>query len=144
MRMIRVPFLDGKAQAGRASIPDDADFHIMRIRWMPAPLSDRPPDRYMAIYVDGDSLLDARIHPGDWVMFRMQDFAEDGQLVVVAHGHGVCVKYWHPIDDETVELRSANPRFKPQTWGIEQLRIRGVVVMAGQDFEKEGDREDEA
>lgn len=133
MRIVKVPVLDRPVAAGRASDSDD-DYQIVGYRYMPTPLFDNPNDRYVVMRVSGDSLIDARIHSGDWVMYRMTESAPSGSLAVIATPNGLTVKFFHPRPDGTVSLESANAKFRPQVWLESELVIRGVVVFSGIDW----------
>ena len=81
-----------------------------------------------ALQVKGDSMIDADICEGDLVIVRQQPIAENGEIVVALMGDEATVKRLF-ISDTLIELRAANPAYRPIR--IEQgdeLRILGKVV----------------
>ena len=74
-----------------------------------------------ALRVRGDSMIDAGIHEGDYVVVRQQDRANAGQIVVALLEDEATVKYYQPRR-ERVELVAANSKYKP------------IVVERGTDF----------
>ena len=80
-----------------------------------------------ALKVRGDSMIDAGIHEGDYVVVRQQDRANAGQIVVALLEDEATVKYYQPRRDR-IELVAANAKYKPIA--IERgndFRILGVV-----------------
>ena len=81
-----------------------------------------------ALQVKGDSMVEANISEGDFVIVRQQPIAENGEIVVALLGDEATVKRLY-ISDTAIELRPANPAYRPIR--IEQgddLRILGKVV----------------
>lgn len=132
MKLLRVPLLNQAFSAGRAT--DLGDAKILGYRDVPAPKNHNPLHQYVMTTIAGNSLIDAHIADGDWILWRVDHKAKTGDLVVVATPYGVTVKYWHPKPDGTVRLHSANKLYKPQVWLISEVKIRGVVVMSGRDY----------
>lgn len=81
------------------------------------------------LQVKGDSMIDALVYDGDWVIIQHQQTAERGEMVVawLKDREETTLKYYHP-DGETVELRPANPAYKPIPVPADQLEIQGKVV----------------
>lgn len=132
MKFLFVPMLDHSLFAGRPV--DLGDARIVGYRWLPKPVGATPQDQYLVATVTGDSLRDARIADGDWVMFRVNSQAQPGQLCVIATPDGLTVKFFHPQPDGTVRLRSAHPQHPDRQWEATDIKIRGVVVASGQDW----------
>lgn len=81
-----------------------------------------------ALQVKGDSMIDADIHDGDFVVVRRQPVAESGDIVVAMLDDEATVKRLS-ITEEVIELRPANPnhapiRIKPE----DDLHILGKVL----------------
>ena len=74
-----------------------------------------------ALRVRGDSMIDAGIHDGDYVVVRQQQAANAGQIIVALLEDEATVKYYQPRR-ERIELIAANPNHKP------------IVVERGKDF----------
>ncbi|MBF0213400.1 MAG: repressor LexA [Magnetococcales bacterium] len=107
------PILAVENQVGELSV----DAHIVR-------------GTCFALQVKGDSMVDADIHDGDYVIVRQQPIAEHGDIVVALLGDETTVKRLY-ISDTVIELRPANAAYRPIT--IEQadeLRILGKVLAA--------------
>ncbi len=85
------------------------------------------PSGLFALRVRGDSMIDAGIHEGDYVVVRQQDRAQAGQIVVAMLEDEATVKYYQPKRDR-VELVAANEKYKPIVVerGVE-FRVLGVV-----------------
>ena len=80
-----------------------------------------------ALRVRGDSMIDAGIHEGDYVVVRQQERANAGQIVVALIEDEATVKYYRP-KRERVELVAANEKYAPIV--VEpgrEFRILGVV-----------------
>jgi repressor LexA len=84
-------------------------------------------DGLFALRVRGDSMIDAGILEGDYVIVRSQDRANPGEIVVGLLGDEATVKYFRPKRGG-VELVAANPRYAPiQVGADEGFRVLGVV-----------------
>ena len=85
------------------------------------------PSGLFALRVRGDSMIDAGIHEGDYVVVRQQDRASAGQIIVALLEDEATVKYYQPRR-ERVELVAANAKYKPIVVerGME-FRILGIV-----------------
>jgi len=85
------------------------------------------PDGLFALRVRGDSMIDAGIHDGDYVVVRQQDRANAGQIVVALIGEEATVKYYRPKRDH-IELEPANERLQPIVVQRDaEFRVLGVV-----------------
>ena len=91
------------------------------------------PSGLFALRVRGDSMIDAGIHEGDYVVVRQQDRATAGQIVVAMLGDEATVKYYQPRKAprgsvERIELVAANSKYEPIV--VErgtEFRVLGVV-----------------
>jgi repressor LexA len=80
-----------------------------------------------ALRVRGDSMIEAGILDGDFVIVHSQDRAEAGAMVVALVEDEATVKYYRPRG-ERVELEPANANYKPLVVEREaQFRILGTV-----------------
>ena len=85
------------------------------------------PRGLFALKVRGDSMIDAGILAGDYVVVRHQETAGAGEIVVALVGDEATVKYYRPRED-SVELVSANPKYEPIVVAEEsEFRILGTV-----------------
>jgi repressor LexA len=76
--------------------------------------------------VNGDSMIDAQIASGDFVVVKKQERAATGQMVVARTDDGeATLKYWFPEHDR-IRLQPANSAMKPIY--VENASVVGVVV----------------
>jgi len=82
-----------------------------------------------ALQVKGDSMIDALVHDGDWVIIKYQNAAERGDMVVawITDREETTLKYYHP-EGAQVRLQPANPAYEPIYVPAERLEIQGKVV----------------
>jgi repressor LexA len=69
-------------------------------------------ERLFALQVRGDSMIDAGILPGDYVIVHKQETARPGETVVALVGEEATVKYYQPRKGH-VELVAANDKYQP-------------------------------
>jgi len=92
-------------------------------------------DGLFALRVRGDSMIDAGIHDGDYVIVRKQDRAEPGTMVVAIINDEATVKYYRPRAGH-IELEPANEKYQPivvepgASFGIAGA-VRGVIRTVG-------------
>lgn len=85
------------------------------------------PSSLFALRVRGDSMIDAGIFEGDYVIVRQQEKADAGAIVVALIEDEATVKYYQPKRDR-IELVAANEKYKPiVVEQISEFRILGVV-----------------
>jgi repressor LexA len=90
---------------------------------------------YFLLRVRGDSMDEAGINDGDFVLVRQQAVAETGDRVVALIDDEATVKEFHPQDDVVVlKPRSSNPKNKPIILDHD-FQIQGIVVAAVPNFE---------
>ena len=77
--------------------------------------------------VTGDSMVDAHIADGDYVIVTKQRTAQPGQMVVAQTEDGeATLKYWYPEKSRRrIRLQPANSRMKPIY--VKNARVLGVV-----------------
>jgi len=78
------------------------------------------------LQVKGDSMIDAGIDDGDWVVAEQRDDARNRDIVIVAHGDEGIIKRFSPMNDGVL-LLSENERYEPMHVKSEQAKILGVV-----------------
>ncbi len=79
-----------------------------------------------ALQVRGDSMIEAQIADGDFVVIRQQKTAQPGQMVVAQTEEGeATLKYWFP-EAGRVRLQPANSSMKPLY--VTNAQVVGVVV----------------
>jgi len=90
------------------------------------------PAGLFALRVRGDSMIDAGILEGDYVVVRRQERASAGDIVVGLLDDEATVKYFRPRDSH-IELVPANPKYQPIVVGKNaerdsEFRVLGVVT----------------
>ena len=86
------------------------------------------PGRY-ALKVRGDSMVDAGILAGDYVVVKFQEQARNGQIVAaLIDGTETTIKKLRRERDGRITLIPANSHMKPLIYTPSRVRIQGVVV----------------
>jgi repressor LexA len=83
--------------------------------------------KVFALRVCGQSMIDAGIHDGDYLIVEPCDTADDGRTVVAEIDGRVTVKKIFR-DGDCIKLQPANPEMLPLVVPGEDVRVRGVVV----------------
>jgi repressor LexA len=79
-----------------------------------------------ALKVKGDSMIDAQIADGDYVVIKKQKTAQPGQMVVAQTPEGeATLKYWHP-EANRIRLQPANSEMSPIY--VKEASVLGIVV----------------
>jgi repressor LexA len=86
------------------------------------------PAGLFALRVRGDSMIDAGILEGDYVVVRRQERASAGDIVVGLLGEDATVKYYRPRGSH-VELVAANPDYQPIVVGKDPERDSGFRIL---------------
>ena len=81
-------------------------------------------DRFI-LKVSGNSMIEAHIQDGDYVIIQRQKTASDGQMVVAKTDSGETLKYWYP-EGNRIRLQPANRRMSPIY--VEHAEVIGVAV----------------
>jgi repressor LexA len=83
-------------------------------------------DNHFVLKVMGDSMIDAQIADGDWVVIQKKQTAHSGDIVVAQTEDGeATLKQWFPERDR-IRLQPANPSMKPIY--VKNARVLGVLV----------------
>ena len=78
------------------------------------------------LQVSGESMIDAQISDGDYVVVKKQTSAVDGEMVVAQTDEGeATLKYWHP-EKNRIRLQPANTEMDPIY--VKRASVLGVVV----------------
>ena len=81
---------------------------------------------YFALRVSGDSMIEAQIADGDYVIVKRQIHAAPGDMVVAQTEEGeATLKYWFPEKDR-IRLQPANSTMEPIY--VDRASIVGIVV----------------
>ena len=85
------------------------------------------PRGLFALKVRGDSMIEAGIMDGDYVIVRHQERASHGEMIVALIGDEATVKFYRPKGDR-IELVPANASYEPIVVDHrEDFRIAGIV-----------------
>jgi len=116
-----LPFV-GKIAAGR---PIEA---LENINYMAVPemlKSDKP---CYVLQVQGDSMVEAGIFDGDWVIIEQRSYARNGEIVVaLIEKAEATLKYIEQSPGE-VRLIPANNAMSAMSYRLDQVEIQGVLV----------------
>ncbi len=109
-----------------AGSPILAQQNIERTLPFPSGFFDKKGDVF-ALRVSGDSMMDAAILDGDYVIVRKQNTANFGDYIVAMIEDEATVKTFAKIDGKTY-LQPENPRYDPIPFYSENCQILGKVV----------------
>ncbi|MCM8525882.1 MAG: transcriptional repressor LexA [Lentisphaeraceae bacterium] len=90
-------------------------------------------EEIFALEVNGESMREAGILDGDYIIARTAATARIGDIVVAMVNGDTTVKQLF-IHQNQVELRPANSEFKTQFYGIDEVHIQGVVIALQRTF----------
>jgi repressor LexA len=81
------------------------------------------------LQVKGDSMIDALVYDGDWVVIQHRTTAEPREMIVawIKDREETTLKYYYP-EGSQVRLQPANPAYQPIYVPADQLEIQGKVV----------------
>ena len=83
-------------------------------------------DGLFALQVSGDSMIEENIQPGDYVICRRTEVAENGQIVVAVINDGEATLKRFYREQDRVRLQPANATYGPIY--SNDCRIQGVVI----------------
>jgi repressor LexA len=84
-------------------------------------------DHYI-LQVVGDSMTDAGIHDGDWVIIKYGETAETGDIVVaLIEDREVTLKRLRRRG-ASIALEPANPNYKTRIFGPHEIKVQGKLV----------------
>ena len=86
-------------------------------------------ENIFALKVQGDSMINAGIYSGDFVIVKQQSTAENGEIIVALINDEATVKRFYKTDD-TITLKAENPLIEPFTYhkGDANISIVGKVI----------------
>ncbi len=81
---------------------------------------------HFVLEVTGDSMVEAHIDDGDYVVVKQKDTAQAGDIVVAETDDGeATLKYWFP-EKNRIRLQPANSSMEPIY--VQNAKVRGVVI----------------
>jgi repressor LexA len=85
-------------------------------------------NEYFALKVEGDSMIDAGINTGDYVIIKKTNIAESGKIVVaLIDDHEATLKRMRK-KGPSIALESANPAYETKIYNTERVKIQGVLA----------------
>lgn len=109
-----------------AGVPKDVNVEMKDHFILPISFMIQPSNTFM-LEVIGDSMLDAGIDIGDYVIVNKQSAADNGQIIVAYLDGAATLKRFMQMGD-SVLLIPENSRYEPINIKPDQLIINGVVV----------------
>jgi repressor LexA len=111
------------AATGQQDNPYAGEALLLPEEWVPAASG------VYTLQVKGDSMVDAMVSDGDWVIIKHQVTAQPGDMVVawLQDREETTLKFYYPEGDR-VRLQPANPAYQPIMVPAGQLQIQGKVV----------------
>ncbi len=110
-----------------AGVPQEA-IEQQADQFIVVPVDEYPEAEY-ALKVQGDSMVDADLHHGDWVLMTSRREPREGNVVaaLIDHGTTTLKTYLH---DEAGQpfLRSENRAYPAQIIPRDELQVQGVMV----------------
>lgn len=119
---IELPFL-GRIAAGVAI---EAIEYVAETLSVPESLIGR--GKHFVLEISGDSMIDAGIHDGDYVVIRQQNTANNGQIVVACIDNEEVTLKRFQSQGSTVALKPENTEYQTQIYGGERISIKGILA----------------
>jgi repressor LexA len=83
---------------------------------------------HYVLEVQGDSMIDAGILDGDYVLIRKTDTAHSGEIVVaLIQGEEATLKRLRRKGG-SIALEAANPKYQTRVYGPDQIEVQGKLV----------------
>jgi SOS-response transcriptional repressor LexA len=127
---VEIELLEQEAAAGRGH--EIEDYPERRYFQVPASLiAPHRPDRLQAVYVAGDSMIEAHICDGDIAIFHPGITEGNGIFVISIENSLVVKRVDRDPSSQTIVLISANPAYDPRRFTgaeLDDIRIAGRVV----------------
>ena len=86
------------------------------------------PDAEFALKVHGDSMVDANIHHGDWVLLDSRREPRDGNVVAALCDNETTLKTYLTDGERGPFLRSENRAYPARIIPREEMQVQGVMV----------------
>ena len=86
-------------------------------------------EKCFALKVQGNSMIEAGINDGDWVIVEKQNKPIASKIMVILiDNQDVTLKYVKQINPETVKLIPANKNLSSKSYNISRISIQGVII----------------
>ena len=85
--------------------------------------------RSYALKVTGDSMIDAGINDGDWVIIEKNNkIIKSKVLAILIDNQEVTLKFAKLVDKKLIQLIPANKNLKPKSYNLERIEVQGIVI----------------
>jgi len=98
------------------------------ISYMTVPDALKTDKPCFVLQVKGDSMIEAGIFDGDWVVIEQRDYASNGEIVVALIENSEATLKYIEQTAERVLLLPANTNMSALSYRPEQVAIQGVLV----------------
>ena len=86
-------------------------------------------EKCYALKVQGDSMIEAGIYDGDWVIVEKKNKISKSKIaVILIDNQDVTLKYYKLLNKNTVELIPANKKFNSMEYNVNRISIQGIVI----------------
>jgi repressor LexA len=85
-------------------------------------------NEYFALKVEGDSMINAGINTGDYVIIKKTNIAESGKIVVALIDDYEATLKRMRKKGPSIALESANPAYETKIYNNERVKIQGVLA----------------
>tara|TARA_B100000614_G_scaffold258776_1_gene281942 strand:- start:17 stop:613 length:597 start_codon:yes stop_codon:yes gene_type:complete len=86
-------------------------------------------EKCFALKVQGNSMIEAGVNDGDWVIVEKQNKPITSKIMVILiDNQDVTLKYIKQVNSETVKLIPANKDLSSKTYDISRISIQGVII----------------
>jgi repressor LexA len=94
---------------------------------LPVPESMLGAGEHYVLEVQGDSMIEAGILDGDYVIIKKGDTANSGEIVVALVGEEATLKRLRKKGG-SIALEAANPKYETRIFGPDQVEVQGKLV----------------
>ncbi|PVM85304.1 transcriptional repressor LexA [Caulobacter radicis] len=94
---------------------------------LPVPETMLGGGEHYVLEVQGDSMIEAGILDGDYVIIRKGDTANSGEIVVALVGEEATLKRLRKKGG-SIALEAANPKYETRIFGPDQVEVQGKLV----------------
>lgn len=101
---------------------------VETIRFMTVPDALKTDKPCYVLQVKGESMIEAGIFDGDWVVIEQRDYASNGEIVVALIENAEATLKYIEQTAEQVLLLPANANMAALSYQPEQVAIQGVLV----------------
>ena len=86
-------------------------------------------EKCYALKVQGDSMIEAGINNGDWVIVEKQNKILKSKIaVILIDNQDVTLKYIKQLNKNYVELIPANKKLSSTKYDVGRISIQGIVI----------------